>query len=171
MWIHNGQPQRMADTLTASSPLLHRCPHDTSEPTCSLVYLKINYRHLIWSLGATKRLSLLFMTFSFSLPQHGYRKDGFLGLKTAQPFLSWTVFHSAHLPTQKCKKCPDFQKDFNTQQLSLGTGEAGCSMLLETKYLSKSWHLTGSSRNLVLNDQKRQMYMHPLLQQLSLTCP
>lgn len=31
--------------------------------------------------------------------------------------------------------------------------------------------MMGSSRNLVLNDQKRQMHMHPLLQQLSLTCP
>lgn len=45
-------PQRLADTLRASSPVLHGNPQDAREPTCSFVYLKITYRHLIWPLVA-----------------------------------------------------------------------------------------------------------------------
>lgn len=50
-------------------------PQDTRELTCSLIYLKINYMHLLWSLVATEGQSLLSLTLSFSLPQHRYKKD------------------------------------------------------------------------------------------------
>lgn len=68
---------------------------------CSLIYLKINCTHQIWSLVATEGQSTLINTVQSFSPTDVEKMDSYNSIcRTAQLFLAEVFFYHAHLPVK-----------------------------------------------------------------------